>query len=71
MAKGNSRKKHSFIVTVSFDTQLNEREALDAAKDLLSGFGGYCTYNATASRGVKVLAEVNGAVTSIRRGSIG
>lgn len=71
MAKGNFRKKHSFIVTVSFDTQLNEREALDAAKDLLDGFGGHCTYNATASRGVKVLADVNGAITSIRRGSIG
>lgn len=71
MVKENARKKHSFVVTVRFKHNLNEREALEAAKDLLGGFGGMCDYTAKM-RGVGVIDEsTEGEVTSIRRGSLG
>jgi hypothetical protein len=71
MAKENVRKKHSFVVTINFKHYLNEREALEAAKDLLGGFGGMCGYTAKM-RGVGDIDEsTEGEVTSIRRGSIG
>lgn len=70
MSQPNARKKHTFAVTVSFDQRLNEREALDAAKELLGGFGGYASYRIKA-RGAYIIAETNGNVTSVRRASVG